>query len=128
MKGQWNLLGEVKSDKPNEIEALAHVPTDSPWFVGHFPGEPILPGIALVHMVKQAILKHAEARNERIKLDTLRKIRFVQPVRPGETLSINISGEESGEETLFSFKVANSENIVCSGLIIAQMIKKDKKV
>jgi len=128
VESQWGLLNEVKATKPNNIEALVHVPTDSPWFLGHFPGEPILPGIALVHMVKQAILKHAEARNERIKLDTLRKIRFVQPVRPGETLSINISGEESGEETLFSFKVANSENIVCSGLIIAQMIKKDKKV
>ena len=128
MKDQWNLLGEVKSDKPNEIEALAYVPTDSPWFVGHFPGEPILPGIALIHMAEQAIIRHTEKRSEQIKLSTLRRVRFTQPVRPGETLSLNISGEEMSEETLFSFKIANSENIVCSGLIIAQKIKKDKKV
>jgi hypothetical protein len=38
-----------------------------------------------------------------------------------------ISGEELGEETLFSFRVANSENIVYSALIIAQKIRKDKK-
>ena len=123
MKGQWNLLGEVKSDKPNEIEALAHVPTDSPWFVGHFPGEPILPGIALIHMAEQAIICHTEKRNEQVKLFKLRRVRFTQPVKPGENLSLNISGEELGEETLFSFKVANKENIVCSGLIIAQKIK-----
>ena len=128
MKGQWNLLGEVKSDKPNEIEALAYVPTDSPWFVGHFPGEPILPGIALIHMAEQAIIRHTEKRSEQVTLSTLRRVRFTQPVRPGETLSLNISGEEVSEETLFSFKVANKENIVCSGLIIAQKIKKDKKV
>lgn len=128
MKGQWNLLGEVKSDKPNEIEALAHVPTDSPWFVGHFPGAPILPGIALIHMAEQAIIRHTEKRSEQVKLSTLRRVRFTQPVRPGETLSLNISSEEMSEEILFSFKIANSENIVCSGLIIAQKIKKDKKV
>jgi 3-hydroxymyristoyl/3-hydroxydecanoyl-(acyl carrier protein) dehydratase len=128
LKGQWNLLGEVKSDKPNEIEALAYVPTDSPWFVGHFPGEPILPGIALIHMAEQAIIRHTEKRSEQVKLSALRRVRFTQPVRPGETLSLNIFGEEVSEEILFSFKVANKENIVCSGLIIAQKIKKDKKM
>ena len=123
MEGQWNLLRDINTGKSNEIEALAYVPMDSPWFSGHFPGEPILPGIALVHMVEQAILKDAETRNERIKLDTLRRIRFFQPVRPGETISINISGEEVDEEILFSFKVTNKENIVCSGVIIAKKIK-----
>jgi 3-hydroxyacyl-[acyl-carrier-protein] dehydratase len=123
LEDKWNLLRDVNTGKSNEIEALAYVPMDSPWFSGHFPGEPILPGIALVHMAEQAILKNAEARNERIKLDTLRRIRFVQPVRPGETISINISGEKVGEEILFSFKATNKENIVCSGVIIARKIK-----
>jgi len=127
LEGQWNLLREVNTGKSNEIEALAYAPMDSPWFSGHFPGEPILPGIALVHMAEQAILKHAQAKNEQIKLDTLRRIRFVQPVRPGETISINISGEEVGEEILFSFKATNKENIiVCSGVIIAKKTRKDK--
>jgi hypothetical protein len=45
---------------------------------------------------------------------------FTRPVKPGETLLLNIPGEELGEDTLFSLKLANSENIVCSGLIIAQ--------
>jgi len=128
LKGQWNLLGEVKSDKPNEIEALVYVPADSSWFIGHFPGEPILPGIALIHMAEQAIIRHTEKRGEQVKLLMLRRVRFTQPVRPGETLSLNISSEEVNEEILFSFKVANKENIVCSGLIIAQKIKKDKKI
>jgi len=37
---------------------------------------------------------------------------------------LNISGEALGEETLFSFKVANSENIVYSGFMIVERIKK----
>jgi hypothetical protein len=39
-----------------------------------------------------------------------------------------ISGEELGEQTLLSFMVANSENIVYTILIIAQKIRKGKKV
>jgi 3-hydroxymyristoyl/3-hydroxydecanoyl-(acyl carrier protein) dehydratase len=113
-------LKEVNTGKSNEIEALAYAPMNSPWFTGHFPNEPILPGIALIHMVEQAILRHAEAKKKQIKLDTLRRVRFVHPVRPGETISINISSEEVGEEILFSFKATNKENIVCSGLIIAK--------
>jgi len=57
LENQWSLLKEVKAINNNHIEALADVPVDSPWFSGHFPGEPILPGIALVHLVKQAIMR-----------------------------------------------------------------------
>lgn len=125
MEGQWNLLGEINSGRENEIEASCFVPADSPWFEGHFPGEPILPGIAIVHTVEQAILKDIQKNNERVVLDELRRIRFVQPVRPGEELKITVLREDTDGEILFSFKVINKENIVCSGLIIGKKINKD---
>ncbi len=125
MEGQWNLLGEIHSAGENEIEASCFVPVDSPWFEGHFPGEPILPGIAIVHTVEQAILKDIQKNNERVVLDELRRIRFVQPVRPGEELKITVLRENTGDEILFSFKVINKENIVSSGLIIGKKINKD---
>jgi 3-hydroxymyristoyl/3-hydroxydecanoyl-(acyl carrier protein) dehydratase len=100
------------------------VQADSPWFSGHFPGEPILPGIALVYIAEQAIIQYALAKGEQIQLHTLKRVRFTQPVRPGETLSLNIIGEEAGEEILFSFKITNKENIVCSGAIVAKKINK----
>jgi 3-hydroxymyristoyl/3-hydroxydecanoyl-(acyl carrier protein) dehydratase len=123
LKSPWNLLGEVNTGNTKEIEASVHVPVDSPWFQGHFPGEPILPGIALVHMAEQAILQHTRDAGEKIQPYALRRVRFIQPVRPGEALSLNISSEDTGKEILFSFKVANKENIVCSGLIIAKKMK-----
>lgn len=121
---QWSLLKEIKVSNHNYIEALAGVPADSPWFSGHFPGEPILPGIALVYMAEQAIIQGALAKGEQVLLHALKRVRFTQPVRPGETLSINISGEEAGEDILFSFKITNKENIVCSGAIVAKKINK----
>lgn len=124
LESQWSLLKEITVSNHYYIEALADVPVDSPWFLGHFPGEPILPGIALIYMAEQAIVQDALAKGEQVQLHALKRVRFTQPVRPGETLSLNISGEEAGEEILFSFKVANKENIVCSGVIVAKKINK----
>ena len=124
LESQWSLLKEIKVVNNNYIEALADVPADSPWFSGHFPGEPILPGIALVYIAEQAIIQDALAKGEQVQLHTLKRVRFTQPVRPGETLSLNIIGEEAGEEILFSFKITNKENIVCSGAIVAKKINK----
>ena len=124
MEDHWQLLKWVKTKEQNQIEAEAFVPTDSLWFSGHFPGEPILPGIALIHLVWQAIVRDAGKRSEEIRLDTVKRVRFTQPVRPGENLSILITGGEAGEETLYSFKVVSRENVICSGLITAKKIKK----
>jgi 3-hydroxyacyl-[acyl-carrier-protein] dehydratase len=124
LESQWSLLKEIKVSNHNYIEALADVPADSPWFSGHFPGEPILPGIALIYMTEQAIIQDALARGEQVQLHALKRVRFTRPVRPGETLSISISGEEAGEDILFSFKVANKENVVCSGAIVAKKMNK----
>jgi hypothetical protein len=44
-------------------------------------------------------------------------------VRPGDTLSVDISSEDKGEEILFHFKVLCKENIVSSGMIAAKKIK-----
>ena len=127
MEDRWQELCEVKETEPNRIEALAHVPADSLWFCGHFPGEPILPGIALINIAWQAIIRDAEKKGEEIRLNSLRRVRFTQPVRPGENLSFLITAEAARDEILYSFKVAGEKNAVCSVLIVARKVKKAKK-
>ncbi|MEN6331650.1 MAG: hypothetical protein ABFD57_06660 [Smithella sp.] len=120
MEDHWQLLQGVLSKEQNQMEAQAFVPTDSLWFSGHFPGYPILPGIALIYLVWQAIVRDAGQRNEKISLESLKKVRFAKPVRPGENLSVIVTGRQSVEETLYSFKVIARENVVCTGLIVAK--------
>lgn len=119
MEDHWQLLCGVKAKEQNKIEAQAFVPPNSPWFSGHFPGAPILPGIALIHLVWQAIIREAGERREEIRLHTLKRVRFTQPVRPGETLAVIINDDQQGNDTLYSFKVVSGENVICSGLIAA---------
>jgi len=124
LESQWSLLKEIKVSNDNYIEALADVPADSPWFLGHFPGEPILPGIAIVYIVGQAIIQDTLKKGEQVQLKALKRVRFNQPVRPEETLLVSITSEEKGEEVLFSFKVVSQGNIVCSGSINARKINR----
>lgn len=122
MGNQWSLIKEIKVTNSNHIEALADVPADSPWFSGHFPGEPILPGVALVSAVKQVILEEALKKGMRLELHSLRRVRFMQPVRPGDKLSISVSAEDSGDDISFSFKIMKKEDVVSSGHITAKKI------
>lgn len=117
MIDRWNLLSNAKRIGPNALEARIFVPEDCIWFTGHFPGEPILPGIALVHTVYEAVLMEAQDRGETVKISSLKRIRFTGPVRPGDTLLLSIIGEDVNEERLYKFTVAVKENIVSSGLV-----------
>ncbi|MCK7507211.1 MAG: hypothetical protein MZV70_26325 [Desulfobacterales bacterium] len=113
---------------PTPLKPRFDVPEDCIWFTGHFPGEPILPGIALVNTVYEAIAWDAHDRGESVQISSLKRIRFTGPVRPGEKFVLNLTHEDVGRERLFHFKVAVNENIVCSGLVAAANIIKDKKV
>ena len=117
MTDRWKLLNEVNWISSDTLDARACVPQDSVWFTGHFPGEPILPGIALLHTVYEAILSKAEDRGESVKVSSLKRIRFTGPVRPGETLLLSLTQEDGTEEILYNFKVFVKETIVCSGLM-----------
>jgi len=124
VKDQWHLLQEVTAKTCNQIEASAEVPPDSLWFSGHFPGEPILPGVALVYLAEQAIIRQAKENGEAMSLNALRKVRFTQPVRPGAKLAVHISRDDTGAEIVFSFKIIFQESVVCSGSISAQKVIK----
>jgi len=117
LTNRWKLLNEVQRITSNTLDARVDVPGDSIWFTGHFPGEPILPGIALLHTVYEAILSKAGDQGKSIKISSLKRIRFTGPVRPGETLLLNLTQEDGPEEILYNFKVFVKETIVCSGLL-----------
>jgi len=123
----WNLLREVNFTRPNFIEATAQVPIDSCWFSGHFPGEPILPGIALISSVWEAIVRKAAGEGREVRLCALKRVRFTKPVRPGENLLITIESSSDGEDVLYSFKINDKEDVVCSGLILSGVLKEESK-
>jgi 3-hydroxyacyl-[acyl-carrier-protein] dehydratase len=76
------------------------VPMDADWFRGHYPGEPVLPGVLLCeHAFQCAALHVAERRSGAPAsgipiLTRVREARFRRIVRPGETLATRVTLEE----------------------------------
>ncbi len=63
------------------------IPASSPWFEGHFPGHPILPGIAQLALVESAL---------GAPLAEVRAVKLRRPVGPGEVLDLSL-GDPDGE-------------------------------
>ena len=116
----WYMLKKMKRSEENEISADIHVPSDSPWFDGHFPGEPILPGVAQIGMVFDAIRK---ARNQNLKISSVRRVRFKRIIRPDDQLKI-IAAPLKQEAGSYSFLILIRDEAVCSGVMTVEELKK----
>jgi 3-hydroxymyristoyl/3-hydroxydecanoyl-(acyl carrier protein) dehydratase len=76
-----------------------HVAADHPALAGHFPGQPIVPGVVLLD---EALLALAQAHQLSLaRLDVV-VAKFLSPVRPGEALAVTItpSATTAGRWTL----------------------------
>ncbi|MDO9337053.1 MAG: AMP-binding protein [Caulobacter sp.] len=87
---------------------VAHLKVSLPptlaWFQGHFPGEPILPGISQVHM---AVLLSAQVLGWTPEGADLNRVKFKDIVRPGETLDLTLIAERDKGRLSFRWLRAN---------------------
>ena len=123
MTDNWHLIEDVQVKGQGELEARAFVPVDSTWFSGHFPGTPILPGIALIDMAMQVVNISLAAKGEKIIITALKRVRFTKPVLPGDNLLVHIACDEADAEKAYSFKIASKDDVICSGVFVAATIK-----
>ena len=77
------------------IVALKNVSVNEPFFQGHFPGLPIMPGVLIVEAIAQAggalLLTEVVDRDDKLMVFTgIEKARFRRPVVPGDQLRIEV--------------------------------------
>ena len=89
------LLDEVVELVPGErCHARRLVRPDDWWFAGHFPGNPVMPGVLIVEALAQAgvvtALSHPANEGKLILFAGIDKVRFKRVVAPGETLDLYV--------------------------------------
>src|SRR5271169_5651644 len=85
----------VELVRMKSIVALKNVTITEPFFQGHFPGRPIMPGVLIVEAIAQAggllLLTEIPNRDEMLMVFTgIEKARFRRPVVPGDQLRIEV--------------------------------------
>ena len=84
------------------IEAIKNVSVNEPFFPGHFPGNPVMPGVIILEALAQAagILAFKTAgvvpdENSRFYFVGIDKARFRRPVVPGDRLVLKATLERA---------------------------------
>jgi len=88
----------IELDAGKSIVAIKNVTLNEPFFNGHFPGHPVMPGVLIVEALAQAsglLLglsgTHAEKENCVFYLAKVDNARFMKPVVPGDQLRLEVT-------------------------------------
>src|SRR3954462_1347433 len=91
------LVDRAEDYKPHKsIVGIKCVTRNEPFFQGHFPGNPVMPGVLIVEAIAQtgAVLMskslNADVTGKTILFISLDNCRFRHPVRPGDVLRMNV--------------------------------------
>lgn len=80
------LNGEPCESEPGVFAAGFRFPPDFPGFSGHFPDNPVLPGI-----VQIMAAAHVAGRGAPLALRAVRRCKFLRPVRPDQSLAVTVA-------------------------------------
>ncbi len=100
------------------------ISSEHPSLSGHFPGNPVVPGVVILEHVRQCIEKW---KHSSVEASSLKSVKFLSPVLISEvsSQSVNIVLEEkntlnTSPVTKIEFRCLQNENVIVQGLWVFQ--------
>lgn len=92
-----------------KIVSALSIRVDHPSFAGHFPGNPIVPGVVLLD---KALAVIGEAVGKDLSACRINAVKFLSPVKPGEALMVE---HEAGAEDTIRFDITAADRKIATG-------------
>ncbi|MBW2592749.1 MAG: 3-hydroxyacyl-ACP dehydratase FabZ [Deltaproteobacteria bacterium] len=119
----------IKLVPGRKVLALKNVTINEPFFQGHFPGRPIMPGVLIIEALGQAggIISHPAMQDKNSDLAMyfmgMDRVRFRKPVVPGDQLILDVKilqqrskvFKMAGKATVDNVLVAEAEFLAMIG-------------
>lgn len=120
-------------DRVDELEigksciAYKNVCINEPHFQGHFPGEPIMPGVLIVEALAQtgavAILAKEENKGKNALFAGIDGLKFKKPVLPGDVLKLEVKIiKEKGPIGVGEAIASVEGKVVCKGVLTFALV------
>jgi len=95
------------------VRALASklVSANEPYFVGHFPGVPVVPGVILCEALVQ-VGRLVAGGDEALQLVTVERARFRKPIQPGDALALDVRVRDESTPLRMRGVIRDGETVV----------------
>jgi UDP-3-O-[3-hydroxymyristoyl] N-acetylglucosamine deacetylase/3-hydroxyacyl-[acyl-carrier-protein] dehydratase len=133
------LIDKVVNVEPGKsLVAVKNVSFNEPFFQGHFPGNPIMPGVLQIEAMAQAggimelyarkLRSDSTIQNQTILFLGIDNVRFRGVVRPGDCLRIEVKMLQNRRDTVrFKGECYVSDKLVCEAELMAMLTSKKQK-
>jgi len=114
------LVDRIEELEPERIVGIKNVTINEPFFPGHFPDFPVMPGVLIVEAMAQVagvlvLSQIRDRKNKLVLLATIEEAKFRRPVRPGDQLRIEM---KMGKRKATIAKMSGTATV--DGIVVAE--------